>query len=390
MIIFIATVITISGLIHWFLYSRLVSALEITSAGLLWTLRGTAAFLSVSYILVRILEHKYPGAITHALDWLASVWIGIWWQLLWVTALVFFVKVGLVLSGQWGNFSLETQTMLGRAGFYFVTVVVSSLSVWGVATAYGRARIVEVGVPVENYRSEYADLKIAMVADFHASNVLGEKSIGRLCRQIMDRKPDLILIPGDIVDTPAEQITSVARAFQELRAPLGVYGSTGNHEYYVGFVGAVNLIREGGIVLLLNQSVRLPNGITITGVEDRTAKQMRRAVPAPETLLAESDSGNVKILLMHTPATGDVTHAMESGYDLVVSGHTHGGQIWPFTFFTKLAFPYHHGLYAVGKGFQLTTCGIGFWGPPMRVGKPPEIMMVRLLPAGSEGTSSWN
>ena len=389
MLIFISVVVTILGLLHWFLYSRLVSALEITTPAILWPLRIAAAFLAVSYILVRILEQRFPGALAHALDWVASVWVGMMWQFLWITFLFFLVKVVLVVTGQWGNFALETHQLLGRYSFFAVTALVVLITGYGVYKATGPARLVEVDVPVKNFRPEWRDFKIAMIADFHASNTNGEKRIAMWCEQITALKPDVVLVPGDVIDTPAKQIQEVANGFRKLVAPMGVFSTTGNHEYYVGLQGAVDLMQHGGFKVLMNEHVSLPNGITIVGMEDRTARSMGRPLPAFESLHPADDSSEVQILLMHTPATGDVQRAMTAGFDLVVSGHTHGGQMFPFTFFTKMAFPYHHGLYKVNDGYQLTTCGIGYWGPPMRVGKPPEIMLIRFVPSSEPARCEW-
>ncbi len=389
MLIFLTVVITILGLLHWFLYSRLVSALEVTSPAVLWTLRILAAFLALSYLIGRILEQRFPGLLAHAVDWIASIWVGMMWQFLWVSFLFFLVKVILVIGGQWGNFSLETHQLLGRYSFYIVTTLVVLITVYGVYKATGPARLVEVHVPVKNFRPEWRDFSIAMVADFHASNTNGEKRIAMWCDQITALKPDVILAPGDVIDIPANQIPEVVNGFRKLSAPMGVFSTTGNHEYYVGVMAAVDFMTRGGFRVLLNENVTLPNGILISGMEERTARSMGRPLPAFDQLIPENDSSAARILMLHTPATGDVQKAMAAGFDLVVSGHTHGGQIFPFTIFTRMVFPYHHGLYSVGNGYQLTTCGIGFWGPPMRVGKPPEIMLIKFVPETEPSKCEW-
>lgn len=389
MLIFLSVVISILGLLHWFLYSRLVSALEITSPTVLWTLRILAAFLSVSYIISRILESKMPGAVAHAMDWVASVWVGMMWQFLWIAFVFFLVKVALVISGQWGAWTMAQHTLLGRYSFYAVTGLVLMITAYGIYKATGPARLVEVDVPVQKWNESLREFKIAMVADFHASNTNGVERIGMWSEQITALKPDVILAPGDIIDTPANQIPEVADGFRKLSAPLGVFSTTGNHEYYVGMPGAVDLMQRGGFQVLMNEHLQLPNGVLISGIEDRTARQMGRPLPAFQSLIPEQDSSLVQVLLMHTPATSDVQRAMDAGFDLVVSGHTHGGQMFPFTLFTKMAFPYHHGLYKVNNGYQLTTCGIGYWGPPMRVGKPPEIMLIRFVPPDAPARCEW-
>ncbi|RQV94080.1 metallophosphoesterase [bacterium] len=389
MYIFLTIVITITLLIHWFLYARLVSALEITSPAMLWTLRALALFLSQSYILARILERSFGGIAMHALEWTASVWIAIWWQLLWMTLLLFIIKVILLATGIWMNFSGEQQFMIGRYSVYAVVSIALLLNIYGYNRAASPARIVEVKVPVENPTPEVQGMKIAMVADFHASRLMHSKRVADYCDQISALNPELILIPGDIIDTPPQHIPHMVEAFKRLRAKRGVFATTGNHEYYAGLNGAMELIKQSGMKLLMNQAVELRDGIYIAGIEDRTAKSMGRELPPVNKILHGKEEGKTKILLNHTPAAGDMEEAIKGGADLVVCGHTHGGQIWPFSLLTKWAFPLHHGLYPVGDGYVLTTSGIGFWGPPVRIGAPPEIMLIRFVPKNEKAEVKW-
>ena len=232
-------------------------------------------------------------------------------------------------------------------------------------------------------------MKIAMAADFHASTLMHSGRVARYSDQITALNPDLILIPGDILDTPPNRIPHMAEAFQHLKAKKGVFGTTGNHEYYVGLKDALDLIKQSGIKLLMNQAVELRGGIVIGGIEDRTARSMGRELPSVDQIIRGKDDTKVKILLNHTPAMKDMENAIEGGADLVVCGHTHGGQIWPFSLLTKWAFPLHHGLYPVSDGHVLTTCGIGFWGPPVRIGAPPEIMLIQFVPKTQPAEVKW-
>ena len=146
MYIFLTIVITITLLIHWFLYARLVSALEITSPAVLWTLRALALFLSQSYLITKIVERSYGGVGMHALEWTASIWIGIWWQLLWMTLLLYLTKVILLATGTWMNFSGEQQFMIGRYSVYAVISIALLMNIYGYHRAASPARIVEVRV----------------------------------------------------------------------------------------------------------------------------------------------------------------------------------------------------------------------------------------------------
>ena len=389
MIPFIAVILTISGLIHWFLYARLVSALEITSAGILWPLRILAVFLAVSYILVRIWERFTPDPYVYATEWFAASWIGMMFQLLWMTALVWLIRLLLRITGVWGQFAPEQHTLIGRVAVIAVIGMALLLCGYAMYRAARPARIVHAAVPVKNIRPELRSLKIALVADFHAGVLVGSKQVQRMAKQVMELKPDVILVPGDILDHPPDRIRKLSQAFRELRAPFGVYGTTGNHEYYINVNKAIALIEESGIRMLNNETVTLPQGLMIAGIADRTAIQFRLPRPKVSEFVAEHKNDLPMILLNHTPMGEEAQAAGRAGADLVVSGHTHGGQIWPFSFMTRLAFTFHHGIYKLDSGHIITTCGIGSWGPPMRLGAPPEIVLIRLVGADEAATFDW-
>ena len=379
MIPFLVTVIGILGLIHWFLYTRLVSAFAITSPAGLWILRFLTVFLAVSYILARVWEHRLPEPVVHALHWIASVWLGLMWELLWLTLIFFIVKVVMLATGFWGKLDPEVVLALGRYSGITVILVAVLLCAWGVKNAFGPANVVEVTVPVKNATPEIKGMRIALASDFHAGVIVGPKEVEGMARQIMSLKPDLILLPGDLVDRSADDIMHLVDAFRILKAPLGVYGTTGNHEYYAGLNGALQFCKEAGIHMLMNDYVELPNGLVIAGIEDRTALTMHRSRPSVDQFIAGLPTGKPVILMDHQPETHEALAAGKAGADLVVSGHTHGGQLWPFTILTKATYRFHHGYYSLdGNGHIIVSDGIGHWGPPTRLDAPAEIVLITL------------
>jgi predicted MPP superfamily phosphohydrolase len=378
-IAFLTIALSINSLLHWFLYSRLVGALGITSPTALWSLRLAAVLLTASYLLARIWEDKVSEAATYVMHWIASVWMGLMLELLWLCLVFFLVKIALVLTGVWGGFDGQTQTMIGRIAFFAVTAIALLLVGYGMYRATAPARIVHVQIPVKQITPELRNLKIVMAADFHTGVLVNRRQVRRMIDQISSLAPDLVIIPGDIVDRNAQRMMSLAQEFARLRAPRGVYGSTGNHEYYVGLGNSLEFCRAAGIRMLMNESVTLPEGLVIAGTEDRTARQFRRTLPTYEESMGPNAKTLPTIFLNHTPITRDAQAATQAGADLVVSGHTHGGQIFPFSLITRMVFEYHHGLYKAGSGHIFTTCGIGYWGPPMRIGVPPEIVVIHLI-----------
>lgn len=379
MIPFLVTVIGILGLIHWFLYARFVSAFAISSPAALWSLRFLAVFLAVSYILARIWERSLPEPIVNVLHWISSVWLGLMWELLWLSLIFYIVKVLMMIMGVWGTMDAATVLALGRYSAATVIGAAVLLCAWGMKNAFGPANMVEVKVQVKNVTPELKSLRIALASDFHAGVIIGPKEVELWARQIMSLKPDLILLPGDLVDRSADDIMHLSDAFRIMQAPLGVYGTTGNHEYYAGLNGALEFCHKAGIHMLMNEKIELPNGLVIAGIEDRTAISMHRPRPTVQQFLADIPPEKPVIFMNHQPETNEALAAGKAGADLVVSGHTHGGQLWPFTILTKATYRFHHGCYSLdGKGHIIVSDGIGTWGPPMRLNAPPEIVLITL------------
>ena len=380
MIPFLVTVISVLGLLHWFLYARLVTALNLTSPGILWSLRGLAVFLTLAYLIARSTERFAPEWLVHTLHWVASVWLGVMWQLLWITFVFFLVKLLLMLSGTWSRLDPVTVVALGR--YSALAVISLAVLICGYATIRAtRPRIIVANIPVEHLTPELRAMRIIMASDFHAGILVNRKEINDWASQINRLKPDVILIPGDVVDGNVDHIIDFADAFHHLEAPLGVWVTTGNHEYYAGVQRSVEFFHAANFHPLMNEHVELPGGLVLAGIEDRTAKQMGLPRPTVEQVLAPVPRERVTILLNHTPETQEALAADRAGADLILSGHTHNGQMWPFSLFTKMAFRFQHGLYNLEKGYILTSCGIGTWGPPMRLSAPPEIILIQLVGA---------
>jgi predicted MPP superfamily phosphohydrolase len=376
--IFFLLMLTVSGLVHWFLYARLVTALQLTSVTVLWLLRALAAFLAVSYMLAHTMMSAAPGRFALAVNWFASTWMGFMLYLFGLAIALWFIGLPLKWTGVWEIWSPH-HAVINRIALTGVCALAILLGGWGMIEAQLPARIVHVRMPVKAINPELQKTKIALVADFHAGATVGLRQVNRWVGEINRLGPDVILIPGDIYDHPPEGTTTLVEAFRRLKAPMGVFASTGNHEYYAGLSRVLKSLEASGMRVLMNEHITLPNGLVIAAVEDRTALQWKRAIPPVETILGEEAKTHPAIVMNHTPNVAWAQAAINAGADLVVSAHTHGGQIWPVSIITDLTYAEHHGLLSVGKGFLLTTCGIGYWGPPMRMGMPPEIMMIELV-----------
>ncbi|MHA6796747.1 metallophosphoesterase [Pseudonocardia bannensis] len=220
---------------------------------------------------------------------------------------------------------------------------------------------------------------IAAIADVHLGPLVGRADLAGFVATINDAQPDLVALVGDLVDGDVEDLASYAEPLRDLRAPA--YFVTGNHEYFSGAAGWVEYLPTLGVRVLRNERVEIRRGaavLDIAGCDDRTAAVS--GVPGHgfdlDAALAGRDPSRPVVLLAHQPVMVDA--AARAGVDLQISGHTHGGQMWPLTYVALLDQPVLAGLTKIRNTWLYVTRGVGFWGPPVRVGSPPEITLLTL------------
>ncbi|MBU1221326.1 metallophosphoesterase [Myxococcota bacterium] len=218
-------------------------------------------------------------------------------------------------------------------------------------------------------------IRIMHITDVHFSPVQGE-SMARQIEDVYHRyKPDIILSTGDLLDRGIKDRKQVVRILSSLNPPLGKFGCTGNHEFISDIKYSEKFHRETGFTLLRNEVVNL-KGISIAGVDDPLGVRLKRTNGKSELDVVKQMSAlKYRILLKHQPR-----FETSNAFHLQLSGHTHGGQFFPFTLFTRLIFKYNLGKYFVQGSTIIVGAGTGTWGPYMRVGIPPEIIIIDLLP----------
>lgn len=204
------------------------------------------------------------------------------------------------------------------------------------------------------------ELQLIAISDLHLGSLIGERWAVRLIARINALQPDLVCIVGDLVDGNVDHVENLLPTLRQLRAPLGVWAVTGNHEYYAGVERSVQLLEQAGYTVLRDRQVEILPGLILAGVDDLTA----RSTPIP--VLPKST-----ILLSHTPA-------IIPGTNLILSGHTHNGQLWPFNYLVRLRHKFVGGRYEVDGTTILVSLGAGTWGPRMRLWRPAEILRIRL------------
>ncbi|MBF6469791.1 metallophosphoesterase [Nocardia beijingensis] len=265
----------------------------------------------------------------------------------------------------------------------FVSRVMGGAAVAAAATtvgvgAYGVLNgpsVMRVAVPLAKLPRGADGFRIAVVSDVHLGPILGRGFAERVVRTINDTLPDLIAVVGDLVDGSVEHLRSAVEPLAGLRARHGAFFVTGNHEYFSGAEQWVEHVQELGMHLLANARTELP-GFDLAGVND---VQGERTGQGPDfgKALGDRDRARAAVLLAHQPVLID--DAVAHGVDLQLSGHTHGGQLWPGNYLAGLANPTVAGLERYGDTQLYVSRGAGAWGPPVRVGAPSDITVVELV-----------
>ncbi len=279
----------------------------------------------------------------------------------------------------------ERRLLLARALAGGALVAAGATTAYSMRSALGPAHIHEVPVKLERLPAALSGLTIAQISDLHVGPTLRDAEVRRVVEQTNALRPDLVAITGDLVDGSVPELGPAISHLAGLRSRYGTVFVTGNHEYYSGVGPWLAELRRLGVRVLQNERIRIGDAgasIDLAGVDDwREASFGAGGYPgALGSALAGRDPDRSLVLLQHQPR--GVDEAVRAGVELQLSGHTHGGQIFPFNFLVAWAYPYIAGLYRHREGRTggqiFVSRGTGFWGPPMRLGSPPEIAKIVL------------
>jgi len=292
------------------------------------------------------------------------------------------IKVSYFLFQHFANspVDLKRRAFFTQALTLGASLVVIGLSGVGVNSYYARAVVVRIKISLSGLPDLFKGFRIVQISDLHIGQLMTGSKLREIVEQVNELNPDLIAITGDLADGSIEKLVGEVQPLKDLKAPHGVYFVTGNHEYYNGVEDWVREIGNLGIRVLNNENQKISKGdefIYLAGVTDHAAKSFgEHHAPDFEKALGGLEKDKKKVLLAHQPIA--TREAAEFGTDLILSGHTHGGQIWPFTYMVFLQQPYLKGFYRHKNTQLYVNQGTGCWGPPMRVGSYNEITEITL------------
>jgi len=372
MLIFIAIITIILLLIHWVIYSAFISIFSITSLGWIITWKVIFILLAVAFVGATLLSYNFDGTLVRFLYTASAVWLGTMFYLF-IASFVYGAIVGITKifwNGSIGSGSV-TSTILAWSGMaMFALAIVMSVY----AVVHARKLVVkEISVAIPNLPAEWSHKKAVWVSDIHLGRIYNSTRLSQIVEMVNTESPDMVFIGGDLYDGVKVDEDAIISPLRDIRAPLGTFFITGNHEEFGDSSRFTSAIQRAGIRFLNNEKIEL-EGVQIIGVDDRDSKSKEIFTGILSRLNIDED--HPAILLKHQPSELDM--AEKAGIDLQLSGHTHRSQVVPLNIFSYLLYKgYDYGLKDFGAMKIYTSSGAGTWGPPMRLGSDSEIVVVR-------------
>jgi predicted MPP superfamily phosphohydrolase len=335
--------------------------------------RALLGFLAVGFLtypLGRLLWHWGWLRTGVVLEWSGAAWMGT----------LFLLVVALLVT--------EVLTLGGYAGGTWTAGVRTTLVVLALVGAAAALiggmrppRVVEVEARIPGLDPSLDGITLVQLSDVHLGSLLGPRFLSHVIRQVEALEPDVVVVTGDLFDSEADSVERLLPELSRLKAPRGVFAVIGNHEYYAGVDRCVHLMEAAGFHVLDNQWAEVLPGLVVAGVpDDRGARQTGHPGADLGRALDGVPAGSTVVLLQHAPE--DEAAAAAAGVDLMLNGHTHGGQIWPFHVLVRREYPHLAGVFHVGDMTQVVSRGTGRWGPPMRLFAPAEVIRVTLRRRG--------
>jgi len=363
MLTFMSVALLIYGSMHLYAFGKVWLAFPHSfGLGLALTLAGLA--LTFSPLLVWYMERQSWHGATAVTAWVSYTWMGF---------LFLFFCIGLAFDlGHALAALLSFRWPLNDAAA-FRAVGLLALAALGYGLIEARQIQVEK-VNITTPRLASGSVTIAQISDLHLGMMNGKKFLGRVMAKLRELKPDIVVATGDIVDGQGDDLDALAPRFRTYTPPLGAYAVIGNHEHYAGLDNSLRFLKNAGFTVLRGESATA-GGIVLAGVDDPGSRDPDRPARLDtRKALASFTRDDFIVLLKHQPVVDSGTP-----FDLQLSGHIHGGQIFPFVYLTRLVYGVRTGLTRLAGGRLLyVSRGAGTWGPPIRLFAPPEITLITI------------
>ena len=376
MTIFLSVFITLYGSLHFLAFWMARRAFQFHK-GVAVPLGLFMGGMVVCPILVRMVERQGMESLARVLAYVGYTWMG--FLFLFVAAALFldiYRGVVFLVSLATGRRSINGK-LSPKAVFFlclgtaFVLGVYAQIEAISIQTEHIVIKSPKIPKEVDRFR-------IVQISDVHLGLIVGKKQLSRILNVVRAAKPDILVSTGDLLDGQIDGTKDLAEEFQKIKPPHGKYAVNGNHEYYVGIERSRKFCKTAGFTLLINETFDIPGILVMAGVDDLTANRFGHYGGLTEKqLLSKVAKERFVVVLKHRPLLDEASKGL---FDLQLSGHTHRGQIFPFSLIIKMLYPIDAGLLNLANGaFLYVNRGSGTWGPPLRLLAPPEVTIIDLV-----------
>jgi predicted MPP superfamily phosphohydrolase len=371
-LVFFSIIVLIYTLANYYLYVRGLQAFQLNQPYRRWYI---VIFwtIAASFVAGSFLERLASSAFSEWIYRIGSFWLALMLYLFIAVVLIDFIRV---LNHFFHFLPPFTPILTFRLGLIVLSIA-SVIVIGGHINALW-INVKEIPLTIHKKVTGSPEVKILMASDIHLGALIGERREKKLLDIVREQKPDLVLLCGDLVDGEIATVLrkNLGRHIQEIKTQLGVYAILGNHEYIGGIDKTLPYLKSINIKVLIDETVNLADGIQLVGRNDHSSGRGANAPKSLAELLIGIDPTKPVIVMNHQPFNLDEAEA--ANVDLHLSGHTHNGQLWPFNYLTKAIFELSWGYLKKGNTNFYVSSGYGTWGPSVRTGNRPEVVIFKL------------
>jgi len=374
-VIFFSIVFSLYGLINFYIFISGRNAIP-SSYRLFYLV--LFLFLSLSFLAGRFLERRMLNWFSSLMVWIGSFWLAAFVYFLLFAMVIDFIRLINLIIPFFPSFIYYNYDLTKEVVFLSVLSATFIIVLAGYLNARV-SRIKELKLTINKKAGNVKSITIAVASDIHMGTIICKSRLKKIVEKINSIDADLVLLPGDVVDEDLGPVIkqNLGEVLRTIKSNYGVYAITGNHEYIGGVEPACKYLVEHGIVELRDSYVKIADSFYIVGREDRSIRGFTGKTRKNLEEIMEGINKDFPVILMdHQPVK--LIEAQQNGVDLQLSGHTHHGQLWPFNFITKKVYELSWGYRKTGDTHYYVSCGAGTWGPPVRTGNKPEIIVLTL------------
>jgi len=374
--LFLLSFFLIYGLLHVYAYLKCRAAIDLSRKSSLFLAAFIALMIS-SPLIIRIGENAGLEITVRILSYISYIWMGILFLFIASAVLFDLFRIMVVLISLVAGMKVKSFIPSAKMTFYIPLCLALILSIYG----YFEARTIQtehITISSPKIPADPGKLRIVQISDVHIGLIVRDSRLKSIMRIVEEASPDILVSTGDLVDGQINRLAGLSELLDSVKPHYGKYAITGNHEFYAGLTQALSFTERAGFTILRGETADIEGIISITGVDDKQAHAFGLFKgPQENELLSELSRQTFNVLLKHRPMQTGSRHRF---FDLQLSGHTHKGQIFPFSLLTKWYFPYHAGhIHFDNNSHLYISRGTGTWGPPVRFLSPPEVTVIDLV-----------